>query len=41
MICLLSKQPLEDGEHKLKLSSINDPGGYTVIGIAQSESSDY
>jgi len=41
MVQLLSKNVLNGGTHKLTLKSINDPGGYTVIGITDGEYSDY
>jgi len=40
MVQLISKNVIDSGIHELTLTSINDPGGYTVIGITDKESSD-
>jgi len=40
MVQMLSKTSIKEGVHKLRLQSLNDPGGYTVIGITNKSSSD-
>lgn len=37
MVQLVSKTVISSGTHRLTLKSINDPGGYTVIGITDGE----
>jgi len=41
MVQLIASEPLQPGHNTLKLASINDPGGYTVIGITDKVSSAY
>jgi len=41
MLQLLSSNIITEGTHSVTLQSVNDPGGYTVIGISDKETSDY
>jgi len=38
MVQILSKTVIDSGVHTLRLQSLNDQGGYTVIGITNKES---
>jgi len=41
MVNIRSENIISEGIHVLRLQSINDEGGYTVIGISEAEQSDY
>jgi len=38
---ILSSNPIKDGIHTMKVQSVNDMGGFTVIGISNGKFSDY